>query len=101
MSVYLTKIVVKLAETSSHPSRWFPQSVTLITMYEPIGEFTYEVTSLITADESPDNWLSQEIEGLLTPDDKLVGLVILEVPDEEVQAHREDIASRMIGLKLG
>jgi hypothetical protein len=110
MSTYLVKAVVKLTEASDHPSKWFPQTISnvleagegsLITMYEPVGEFTYEITVLLVASTSPDTWFAQAVETSLTPDETLLGIITLDVPDEDTQAHTEAIAGKMVSLKLG
>ena len=110
MASYILKASVQLNSTAAHPSTWVRSDILNVLepdeelhtiMYEPIGELTFEITALLTANNDPKTWVADLLNSTLEKDESLLGIESTLVPDEEVQTKHEEIVSKIISMKLG
>jgi hypothetical protein len=107
-TAYQINFILELTAQSDMPGNWVTGAILEVLedgevmkglVFEPIGIHEYQATVLlILNDKDPGKWITDTIEHVLEYPESIVGVQVLEVPEQEIVTNQRNIVEAIMNL---
>jgi hypothetical protein len=107
-TAYQIKFILELTAQSDMPGNWVTGAILEVLeagevmkglIFEPIGIHEYQATALLLLnDKDPGKWIADTIDHVLEYPESIVGVQVLEVPEQEIATTQRNIVESIMKL---
>jgi hypothetical protein len=107
-TAYQIKFILELTAQSDMPGNWVSGAILEVLeagelmkglVFEPIGVHEYQATALLLLnDKDPGKWIVDTIDHVLEYHESIVGVQVLEVPEQEIATTQRNIVESIMKL---
>ncbi len=105
-TAYQIKFILELTAQSDMPGNWITGAILEVLedgevmkgiIFEPIGVHEYQATALLLLnDKDPGKWIADTIDDVLEYPESIVGVQVLEVPEQEIATAQRNIVEAIM-----